>query len=173
MSFARSRRAALAALAAALALLAAACVGGHPSASATTSTSLQAQWHRAVLCARAHGMPTLPDPTIDASGHATFPSVNKAQIPQETRTACQAMFDRLSPSGPNHGYTQAQLNELLKFARCMRSHGISDWPDPNASGEFPMPLRLVHLLKSAMRSQMMACERYNPDPQGRIYGTHP
>ena len=171
MSYAHTRNTTLAAVAA-VALVAAGCGGASskPPAATAASESVQAAWHRVVLCARAHGMPDLPDPTIDATGHATFPGVTMQQIPQQTRAACQALFDRLSPSGSNHGYTQAQLDQLLRFARCMRSHGIHDWPDPNASGEFPLPPRFAHLLKSAIRTQLTACERFNPDPRGRIYG---
>lgn len=171
MSCARGRSSALA-VAAALALVAAGCGGSssRPPATATGSGSAQAAWHQVVLCARSHGMPDLPDPTIDASGHATFPGITKQQIPQQTRAACQALFDRLNPSSSSHGYTQAQLHQLLGFARCMRSHGITDWPDPNANGEFPLPPRFAQLLKSAIRTQLIACARFNPDPQGRIYG---
>jgi hypothetical protein len=175
MSYGHSRRAALAGVAAGVAFVAAGCggAGSTPSASTTGSGSLRAAWHQVVLCARAHGMPDLPDPTIDATGNATFPGVGKPPIPQQTRAACQALFNRLIPSGSNHAFTQAQLNQLLTFARCMRSHGVPDWPDPNANGEFPMPPRLAHLLKSAIRSPMIACDRYNPDPGGHIYGTRP
>ena len=171
MSYEHGRRAALAA-AACVAFVAAGCGGTSSklSASTTGSGSLRAAWHQVVLCARAHGMPDMPEPTIDATGHATFPGVTKRQIPQQTRTACQALFNRLIPSDSNHGYTQAQLNQLLQFARCMRTHGVHDWPDPNANGEFPMPPRLAHLLKSAIRSPLVACARFNPDPQGRLYG---
>src|SRR5579862_5242905 len=27
--------------------------------------------------------------------------------------------------------------QALAFARCMRSHGVRNWPDPNSSGIFP------------------------------------
>ncbi|HWX10145.1 MAG TPA: hypothetical protein VNY33_09205 [Gaiellaceae bacterium] len=173
MSYRLGRRAALVA-AVGIALVAAGCgAGSKPSASTTGSGSLRAAWHQVVVCARAHGMPDMPEPTIDANGNATFPGVAKQQIPQQTRAACQAVVNRLIPSGSNHAYSQAQLNQLLQFARCMRSHGIHDWPDPNANGEFPLPPRLTHLLKSAIRTPMIACDRYNPDPSGRIYGARP
>ena len=67
-----------------------------------------------------------------------------------------AFFNRLVPSSGNRPLTQAQLDSLLKFARCMRSHGISDWPDPSSDGSFPLDSRLTHTLKSAIRSQLMA-----------------
>ena len=30
-------------------------------------------WHELVVCARTHGDPTLPDPTVDSNGQATWP----------------------------------------------------------------------------------------------------
>jgi hypothetical protein len=30
----------------------------------------------------------------------------------------------------------SERDEAVKFAECMRGHGLSDFPDPNASGEF-------------------------------------
>jgi hypothetical protein len=162
MSF-RLASAALAAVACAFAL--AACGGGSKSPQ-STSTNLAAAWHRVVLCARAHGMPTLADPTIDSNGRAQFPA--GIRIPAATRRACQAMADRLEPGGVDNPLTQAQLAGLLNFARCMRAHGVPDWPDPSANGEFPVDTRLQHLLKSAIRAPLTACVHFDPDHLGRI-----
>ena len=126
-----------------------------------------AAWHTVVLCARAHGMPNLPEPRIDASGKAIFP--NGLNVPEQTRLACQTLFNRLVPSAQNQAPSPAQLAGLLRFARCMRSHGIADWPDPRPDGNFVPDARIANSLKSVFRSQLMACERFNPDPNGRVY----
>jgi hypothetical protein len=36
----------------------------------------------------------------------------------------------------NSTTTSAQQNGAVAFAGCMRSHGVSNWPDPNSSGVF-------------------------------------
>jgi hypothetical protein len=44
-----------------------------------------------------------------------------------------------SPGGVASSTTPAATatqNGALAFARCMRSHGLSSWPDPTSSGEF-------------------------------------
>jgi hypothetical protein len=151
----------------AFASAAAACGGAHSSAAPATPHSLAAAWHRVVLCARAHGMPNAPDPQIDANGNATFPS--GLVIPAQTRRACQSLYDRLIPNGEHNTPTPAQLASLLRFAHCMRSHGIPDWPDPLPDGTFAPDTRILHALKSTFRSQMTACERFNPDTRGRVY----
>lgn len=37
----------------------------------------------------------------------------------------------------------AQLDAALSFSRCMRSHGVPNFPDPDAQGNFP-PFGLAH-----------------------------
>jgi hypothetical protein len=161
-----ARSAALAA-AAALAVVAAGCGGSHPAATSGVPASAAAAWHQVVLCARAHGMPGLQDPRFDASGKPIFP--NGLNVRAQTRQACQALFDRLIPNGDGRGPTPADMAGLLRFARCMRGHGIPDWPDPRPDGTFQPDLRILHALKSTFRSQLTACERVNPDPHGRVY----
>jgi hypothetical protein len=152
---------------------AAAACGSLHSSSATRATprSPSAAWHQVVVCARTHGMPNLPDPQINANGKAIFPS--GLNIPERTRQACQSLYDRLVPSAQNQAPTSSQLAALLRFARCMRSHGIADWPDPRPDGSFVPDARISRALKSMFRGQLMACERFNPDPHGRVYFGHP
>jgi hypothetical protein len=173
MWYAHSRtRNAVAAAAVLLAVTAAGCGGSsHPSGSTTHPPSPAAAWHQVVLCARAHGMPGLQDPRIDSTGKAIFP--NGLNIPPETRRACQRLVDRLVPNAQEHAPTPAQMAGLIRFARCMRSHGIADWPDPRPDGSFLPDTRIANSLKSAFRSQLTACERFNPDPNGRVYFSRP
>jgi hypothetical protein len=116
-------------------------------------------------------MPGLQDPRIDSTGKAIFP--NGLAIPPETRRACQRLVDRLVPSAENQAPTPAQMAGLLRFAHCMRSRGIADWPDPRPDGTFVPDARISHSLKSTFRNQLMACERFNPDPHGHVYFSQP
>jgi hypothetical protein len=43
---------------------------------------------------------------------------------------------RTSTSSPNASEASAQQNGALAFAGCMRSHGVSNWPDPEGNGRF-------------------------------------
>jgi hypothetical protein len=148
-------------------LVLAGCGGSHSTAPNPT-LSLAASWHQVVLCARAHGMPGLQDPRIDErTGKAIFPT--GLNVPSQTRQACGRLFDRLVPNEETHAPTPAQMAALLRFAHCMRSHGISDWPDPRADGTFVPDAHILGSLKSAFRSQLTSCEHLNPDPRGRVY----
>jgi len=153
----------------ALVAIGAGCGGSHATnSSGNTTRGLAAAWHQVVLCARAHGMPGLQDPRIDdQTGKPIFP--NGLNIPPQTRRACQPLVDRLVPDAEHQAPTPAQLAALLGFARCMRSHGIPDWPDPRPDGTFAVDTRIGRSLKSTFRGQLTTCEHVNPDPRGHVY----
>jgi len=54
----------------------------------------------------------------------------------------------------------------LAFARCMRSHGIRNWPDPNSKGQFDKSqtsLQRLGVLQSQLRSAQTACQHLLPN----------
>ena len=139
----RPRTLALAAAAAALALLAAGCGGGGGSpgiasiaSSTATETTTQPGLDAFSACMRSHGVSSFPDP--DSGGGIPKPQVvAAAQANPGKFNAAQAECIRLAPNGslasPQTAQQQrTQLADELSFARCMRSHGVSNFPDPSA-----------------------------------------
>jgi hypothetical protein len=122
---------------AAAVLLAAAC-GNSPSSAGSGGSpngggsAIAASAVRYTSCMRSHGVPAYPDPNSAGQLPKITPA-NEAQLGvsdsrfQTAQTACQALW-------PYQGLTQAQtrqeLTDAVKFARCMRSHGVPNWPDP-------------------------------------------
>ena len=52
--------------------------------------------------------------------------------------ATQACVSLLPGGAAGQQQVRAQMGAAaLEFARCMRAHGISGFPDPNADGQFP------------------------------------
>jgi hypothetical protein len=122
----RERWAAALAAMALTGLLTTACGGGSSSASATAgSTRAQAALAYA-QCMRSHGVPDFPDP--DANGNFNLPSTPVSG--QET-TANQ-VCNHLLNVGTQLSAAQAQhaLGQLVKYAQCMRAHGVPNFPDP-------------------------------------------
>jgi hypothetical protein len=80
---------------------------------------------------RAHGVPNFPDPTANGGISLDKTTLESPQY-QTASHACQS----LAPAGSQNGGTVSpQLQtQALQFARCMRSHGVADFPDPSASG---------------------------------------
>ena len=85
-------------------------------------------------CMRSHGVPTFPDPT--SSGQIPKTQVVSASKSNPSRfDSADSACRHLLPNGGN-GETPAQIaqdwSEFRDFARCMRSHGVSNWPDPTS-----------------------------------------
>jgi hypothetical protein len=133
-------------------------------APAATSESPAQIWHELVTCARAHGDPTFPDPVIDSQGRAKFPPGTQPPS-QATQQACRSIYDRLPATARASGPPDIQME--IKFSSCMRAHGLPDWPDPDATGNYPLPPDLITTGKTGpvwdrIKAGWDACKAFNP-----------
>jgi hypothetical protein len=92
-----------------------------------------------VVCMRSRGASTYPDP----NSIGVLPKVGPQQLGvsstvfQTAQKACQHL---LPNSGPSSQSTNQQvLNAMYEFARCVRSHGVPNWPDPLAESDPGQP----------------------------------
>lgn len=124
----RLRWAGIPAAVAGIALLAVACGVSSPPL-----TAAQVRYQKDLAyaqCMRSHGQPSFPDPS--SQGRFKFPDgLPSGPAYQSAYTACKKLL-------PNGGVvTAARLRKLmgtaLKFAQCMRAHGIANFPDPTMS----------------------------------------
>lgn len=103
-------------------LLTAACGSGPSHPGGAASSQAVAFSH----CMRSHGVPDFPDP---ASGGGV-PKVTQQQAGvsnarfQAAQRACAQLLQ------PSQAQVLHIVTGLLNFARCMRAHGIPNWPDP-------------------------------------------
>ena len=147
--------------------------GGSNGAAGNTAPPLQRQatvvLRELARCVRAHGLPAFPDPQVGSDGVARFPD-GAPRVPVAAQQACQGIAARIPP-----GYTtttpvsSADFQKLLQLARCIRGHGIPDWPDPNPLGEFPINARIESGGKRLFVPAVHACARLNPTPGGGIH----
>lgn len=79
---------------------------------------------------RDHGYPRFPDP--DSAGNFNLTGIN-LNTPRG-RSAGGACSSQAAPANPGQQNAQA-LSQGLKFARCMRAHGVTNFPDPNPAGQ--------------------------------------
>jgi hypothetical protein len=161
---------------AALAAVAALVVGcsdasptGHQQPTATSTADMLAVWRDFAACARTHGVPDLPDPTIGPDGKVVFPGFENRSAPDSVRAGCQQILDRL-PADGRPSAAPTDIPALLRFAACMRVHGFPDWPDPQANGTFPAG-QLPNKKTPALISAMQACDSLNPDRGGHVYAS--
>lgn len=138
-----SKRAALAALICGLSALAAGC--GSKGPSTTTGQAAQGGSNPDVTaayayarCMRSHGVSNFPDPKVHIT--ANQGSIAFAVNPSETGSphfkTAQKACNGILPAPSNGGAEdQAHKQTLLAFARCLRSHGVQDFPDPDVQGQ--------------------------------------
>ena len=102
-----------------------------PSGSSTASGSASAltQGVRFAQCMRSNGVPSWPDPS-SGDGHAQALNRVDANSPafQRAYAACRKGVPSGQPGPP--APTGAQLRFALSFARCLRTHGFPQFPDP-------------------------------------------
>jgi hypothetical protein len=179
-------------------LLASACGGTSPSASVaqlgTTTTSRPAKGPSNgngsplayAQCMRAHGVADFPDPnsqggfTLQAGPNSDL-SANSSAF-QQANQDCQ----RFTPtSGLGHGPSPAQVAQAqaqaLKFSQCMRSHGLTDFPDPvfhsGGGGGISISIKAgpgsdLTPNSPAFQSAQTACQKLLPGRKGAHFATH-
>jgi hypothetical protein len=147
----------------------------NPSQGASAQARVLQIWQRFTACARMHGAPDLPDPQVNSDGKVSFgdPTDKSSQrYKSEVSSAsvqnmCNSILSALPASGQtvNHGPSAAQLAAMRNFAQCMRSAGITAWPDPNSDGTFPIQgTSLAQDIKSSrVESAIQSCRKYDND----------
>ena len=123
-----------------LTALAAGCGGSNgPSTAGSSSGTAMTQALAYTRCMRSHGVSDFPDPTTPPGGGVAF-SINggpgsnlNASNPtfKAANQACRALL----PGGqqPATG-SPPKIAAEVKWARCMRTHGVPSFPDPNSQG---------------------------------------
>jgi hypothetical protein len=133
------QRAGLLAVMAGPALLTVACGGnsastgsGGSSQSAGAAPSASSNAVAFAQCMRSHGIPKYPDPSA-VSGPVDSRQLGVTDTVYESaRTACSRMYpQRQTGTGLTTAQQQHVLGQLLIFAKCMRTHGLPAFPDPN------------------------------------------
>jgi hypothetical protein len=103
------------------------------SASSTPSDSASTGPLAYSRCMRSHGLSKFPDPGSDGGPVKETPQqlgVSSSQF----NTAQSVCAHLLPDTGNDQAWTPAQAQEVMNvyrnFARCMRSGGLQNWPDP-------------------------------------------
>ena len=121
-------------------------------------------------CMRSHGVSNFPDPDskgrikitsgVSANGQKTGVDVNSPQF-SRARKAC----DKLLPNGgrPTAAEQQQEQQQALKFAQCMRSHGVPKFPDPKAGGQMTLGTKAgVDPNTPQFQAAQKACQKLVP-----------
>jgi hypothetical protein len=112
--------------------------GGGTSSGSSTRVASQASGPLAFSrCMRANGVPNFPDPSAGGTAQFTLPPGTSPESPafQAARAKCRNLLPGGGPPGPGsttHPSAQT-LSKLVRIARCMREHGVPQFPDPQTT----------------------------------------
>ena len=161
--------------------------GGSPNAAGPTSAGGSTDSPSAVAysdCIRSHGVPNYPDPGSDGQipkGNAQQFGVSSSQL-QTAQSACQHLLPTTGAFAQQAqqcflagdcpaALVQQILTAQRKFARCMRSHGVPNWPDPSLDSEGRpifnlVPVGITHseVHSPPIATKMTECQRLDPAP---------
>ncbi len=119
---------------------------GGPANSPSTNSQKAIAFSR---CVRAHGVPNWPDP---ASGGgipketAQQLGVSNSQL-QAALNTCQHLLPNTGNVDDNPAALHQWWSQMLRFAQCMHSRGVPNWPDPSPYP--PDPVRPTFNLHAA------------------------
>jgi hypothetical protein len=80
-------------------------------------------------------------------------------------SACGSNAPAATGSGSSSGNSAANVEKAVKFAECMRDNGVSEFPDPNASGDFAYGIKAGSSLDpstAAWQQAIGACKDLEP-----------
>jgi hypothetical protein len=145
-------------------VLAAGCGGSSdPGANGSSSTSSSggqaAQGVAYTTCMRSHGVSNFPDPSLGQGGGVTFQGSFDQSRPtyQAAAQACRSQ----KPGGSQAPTVSApKLAAEVKWAQCLRTHGVPNFPDPNAQGAFDSSR--FDPTSSVFQTASQACQSLQP-----------
>ncbi|WP_214318367.1 hypothetical protein [Nonomuraea sediminis] len=139
---------------AAVAILATAC-GTPPAAKSGDTEDPQVKYAQ---CMRSNGVANFPDPV---NGRLEIRYGKDGVDPNSPQfKSAQAACKNLAPAGTQQGSADnQQVKQMLKFAACMREHGVKNFPDPKDGN---LLIDGVDPNTPQFKAAMTACKQYMP-----------
>jgi hypothetical protein len=138
----------------------AACGGSGSSANASNSQDNEQQIVKFARCMREHGVEaSTPN---GAGGGPIRAKSTSPQVMEAAQKACQ----RYQPKGGKENLSPAERAEredqVAKFAKCMREHGVQVQTMTRGAGGFGVKLNGVNPESPGFQAAQKACERFLP-----------
>jgi hypothetical protein len=158
---------------------------GSTAARSTSSSTPSAHQNDAVAfarCMRSEGVPNWPDPNSSGAFDKSKLTTRELGAGNSQLQAAQSACTHLLPNGGS-GPIAAQVQQMralgLRYSRCVRSHGVPNFPDPGSDGRIPDPASVgINQGSPKFEAANRACGKYRPPyiPSNSAYnayaGTH-
>lgn len=168
-------------IAAAVPLLAAGCGsgGGSPQvanlATTTTSTATSTKpivprngsFQKFVTCMQQHGIQA----QVGAGGHGvSVKNTPKGVNMDRAQIACKKYLPGGGPPALTPAEVAQRAKAMLAFAKCIRQHGVPNFPDPNGQGEFDLSKLQSIKTSPNLHRAGQACQSLESNVKGPRYG---
>ena len=137
-----------------------------PPASSGSNATANANTLSYVRCMRTHGIKNFPDPE-NGQGKPSLEQLQQAGVDPNSAHFTSASNDcrDLLVAGELPAATPQYLAQALKWVRCLRAHGVPDFPDPTTSSTggviFVLPSE-TDQNSPTFQAAMMTCQRLMP-----------
>jgi hypothetical protein len=138
----------------------------HPS-SGSTETHLRTQFVGYATCMRSHGVGGYPDPAVSSTGSGVQVTISPGGADPDSPAfksadrACRHLLPNGGAQTPPGGNGAQQQRQDVRFADCMRSHGVPAFPDPGHDGVFTLPSSINEQAPAFLRATR-ACQGVEP-----------
>jgi hypothetical protein len=113
---------------------------------------------------RSNGVRNFPDPS--SSGAIPKVALEQLRVSGSRFDTAQTACRHLLPDGgqpPDQARREQVRAQSLRFARCVREHGVPNFPDPASDGRIPDPAAAgIDQGSPAFLAANQACRRYRP-----------
>lgn len=161
-----------------LTLVAAGCGGSPGGRVAQPGSTRQDQAVAFARCMRSNGVPGWPDPSSSGVFDKSKLSPQRLGAAEPRIQAAQSACRHLLPNGgrpPSQAERQQAKAQALRFARCVRAHGVPGFPDPGSDGRIPDPATVgIDQGSPKFEAANDACARYRPPyiPSNSAYNAY-
>jgi hypothetical protein len=151
---------ALIAVMAGITLPAAACGGGSAGGPGAHLTAYQRELAYA-QCMRAHGDPGFPDP--QSNGMFISNKADRGALAGPQFASANRACAHLEGPGMTPAQQERQTSQLLRFAACMRAHGITNFRySPRGGGPGELGAQGVNTNTPQFQAAQQACRKFLP-----------
>jgi hypothetical protein len=134
----------------------------NPSAktSAGTGGNSEASPIKYSRCMREQGLSWYPDPQADGGLVVSEPEGTDPKKVEAAETACKKYF----PGGGTSGKAPAEdIAKVQQAAKCMREHGVTNYPDPDANGNLHIDEKLgINDNDPTVKKAQQECQKFFP-----------
>jgi hypothetical protein len=134
---------------------------GSPQASAGAGADGEDSMLKFSQCMRGQGLTWFPDPGPDGGLTVHNPEGINQSTDDKAEQACKAYYPGANQKGT---LSEADLNKLRQVSQCIRDHGFSKYPDPDAKGSIQIDEKSTGIAPDdpAFVKAMQECQKYLP-----------